>query len=181
MVVVDLSNSKKIEGKLNPSSDTQTHIELYRNFKNIKGIVHTHSNWATSFAQAELPIKCYGTTHADYFYGDIPCTRKLINREIENNYEQNTGKVIVETFVKNNYDYNNIPAVLVSNHGPFVWGSSPQNAVHNAYVLENIAELAYKTKTLNLKILTIDKNLLDKHYLRKHGKNAYYGQSAKRK
>lgn len=174
MVVVDLKTGKVIDGKLRPSSDTDTHLELYRHFKNIGGIVHTHSRWATIFAQAGSPIEAYGTTHADYFYGQIPCTRKMSEAEINGKYEHETGKVIVETFASISHE--EIPAVLVHSHGPFNWGVNPINAVHNAIVLEEIAFMAWHNKALNSEINPIQRELLDKHFLRKHGKNAYYGQ-----
>lgn len=173
MVVTDL-NGKIIEGKLNPSSDLLTHLELYKAFPNIGGVVHTHSTFAVSFAQAGKDLAAYGTTHADTFYGNVPCTRKLTKKEIENNYELNTGKVIVETFANKNYE--GIPAVLVKNHGPFTWGNSPEKAVENALILEEVAKMAFLSESLNNKIKPVDNYLLDKHYNRKHGKNAYYGQ-----
>lgn len=176
MVVVDLLGNI-VEGSLRPSSDTPTHIELYKAFPNIKGVVHTHSRMAVSFAEAGLPIRPFGTTHADYFYGEIPCTRSLSKEEIENGYEKNTGLVIKETFL--NKDPDAIPGVLVKNHGPFTWGTSPNNAVHNAAVLEEVAYMAYYAMTLNPEIKDVDSYLLDKHYFRKHGKNAYYGQEKK--
>ena len=176
MVVVDLLGNI-VEGSLRPSSDTPTHIELYKAFPNIKGVVHTHSRMAVSFAEAGLPIRPFGTTHADYFYGEIPCTRSLSEEEIENGYEKNTGLVIKETFL--NKDPDAIPGVLVKNHGPFTWGTSPNNAVHNAAVLEEVAYMAYYAMTLNTEIKDVDSYLLDKHYFRKHGKNAYYGQEKK--
>jgi L-ribulose-5-phosphate 4-epimerase len=172
LVVVDLEGNI-IEGKLKPSSDTPTHLVLYQHFKNIGGIVHTHSEWATSWAQAGLGIPCYGTTHADYFYGEIPCTRKLKTDEIKHAYEKETGNVIIERFRKKNPD--DIPGVLVNNHGPFSWGVDPDSAVHNAVVMEEVAKIAFRTRILGQE-LPIRKALLDKHYLRKHGKNAYYGQ-----
>ncbi len=172
MVVVDLEGNI-IEGGMSPSSDTPTHLVLYKHFQSIGGIVHTHSEWATSWAQAGMPIPAYGTTHADYFYGDIPCTRKLTNEEIENDYEKNTGIVIVESFKE--LDNNALPGVLVFGHAPFAWGKDADDAVHNAVVLEEVAKMAYKTQVLG-NTTTIDKYLLDKHYLRKHGKDAYYGQ-----
>ncbi len=176
MVVVDLLGNI-VEGSLRPSSDTPTHIELYKAFPNIKGVVHTHSRMAVSFAEAGLPIRPFGTTHADYFYGEIPCTRSLSKEEIENGYEKNTGLVIKEMFL--NKDPDAIPGVLVKNHGPFTWGTSPNNAVHNAAVLEEVAYMAYYAMTLNPEIKDVDSYLLDKHYFRKHGKNAYYGQEKK--
>ncbi len=174
MVVVDLKTGKKIEGELNPSSDTDTHIELYNTFPNIGGVVHTHSRWATTFAQAGKGIPALGTTHADYFYGEIPCTRKMTNREINGKYELETGMVITETFEKINPD--EIPSVLVHSHGPFSWGTDPFNAVHNAVVLEELAFMAWHNFIMNPELPPMQQELLDKHYLRKHGANAYYGQ-----
>jgi L-ribulose-5-phosphate 4-epimerase len=172
MVVVDL-NGNVVEGNLNPSSDTPTHLVLYNAFENIGGVVHTHSSWATSWAQAGKSIPALGTTHADYFYGDIPCTRKLTNEEVEKGYEIGTGNVIVETFEE--LDPDAIPGVIINNHGPFSWGTDAKNAVHNAKVLEEIAKMAYRSLQLNPDA-EIDQYLLDKHYKRKHGKDAYYGQ-----
>jgi len=174
MVVVDLDGNI-VEGKLKPSSDTPTHLVLYKNFPNIGGIVHTHSEWATSFAQAGRSIPCYGTTHADYFYGEIPCTRKMTETEVNTDYETETGNVIVECFKDKNP--NEIPGVLVHSHGPFAWGKDPLDAVHNAVVLEEVAKIAFRSMVLNKNIDPIDNYLLDKHFLRKHGKNAYYGQT----
>jgi len=173
MVVLDLEG-KTVEGKLNPSSDTPTHLELYRNFNNIRGVVHTHSEWATSWAQAGRSIPPFGTTHADYFYGNIPCTRELKIQEIKEAYELETGRVIVKTF--QNLDPDAVHSVLVRGHAPFSWGTSPANAVHNAVVLEYIAKLAFRNIVLGNK-KPIEQYLLDKHYYRKHGKNAYYGQN----
>lgn len=173
MVVVDLDGNV-VEGKWKPSSDTPTHIVLYKNFLNVGGIVHTHSRWATAWAQAGRGIKPYGTTHGDYFYGEIPCTRKMTPQEIAGEYEKETGNVIVETFKDNSAD--DIPAVLVNSHGPFAWGTDPDNAVHNAVVLEELAFMAFHTGALNPGANVMQQELLDKHYLRKHGKNAYYGQ-----
>jgi len=173
MVVVDLEG-KVVEGNYKPSSDTATHVILYKNFEDIGGVVHTHSEWATIWAQSGKPVPPLGTTHADYFYGSIPCTRKLTKAEIESAYEKETGNVIVETF--QNIDPNAIPGVLVNNHGPFSWGKDVHNAVHNAVVMEAVSKMAYYTLNIN-KVTPIDQYLLDKHYLRKHGKNAYYGQS----
>ena len=172
MVVVDLEG-KVVEGKFKPSSDTATHVALYKSFKDIGGIVHTHSEWATIWAQAGKPVPALGTTHADYFYGSIPCTRKLTASEIETSYEKETGNVIVETFAE--LDPNAIPGVLVNNHGPFAWGKDAHDAVHNAVVMEAVSKMAYYTLKIN-DVPSIDQQLLDKHYLRKHGKNAYYGQ-----
>ncbi len=177
MVVVDLEGNL-VEGKWKPSSDTPTHLVLYRNFEELGGIVHTHSRWATSFAQAGKGIPAYGTTHADYFYGDIPCTRKMTPAEITGAYETETGNVIVEAFRgKNAAD---LPAVLVHSHGPFAWGTDPDNAVHNAVVLEELAFMAFHTQALNPEIGMMQQELLDKHYLRKHGENAYYGQQERK-
>jgi len=173
MVIVDL-DGKIIEGKLNPSSDTATHVELYKAFPNIGGIVHTHSRWATSFAQAGKPIEATGTTHADYFYGTIPCTRQMTPAEIAGNYEIETGKVIIETF--RFLDPDLVPAVLFRSHGPFCWGKTPEKAVETAVVLEEVAFMQFHALQLNSDLQPMQKELLDKHFLRKHGKNAYYGQ-----
>ena len=174
MVVVSLATGEKVEGKWKPSSDTDTHVALYNAFPNIGGIVHTHSRWATSWAQAGRGIPAYGTTHGDYFYGEIPCTRKMTPEEIAGRYEHETGNVIIETFEKKSPD--DIPAVLVHSHGPFTWGTDPHNAVHNAVVLEELAFMAFHTEAIQPGKETMQPELLDKHYLRKHGKNAYYGQ-----
>ena len=174
MVVVSLATGEKVEGKWKPSSDTATHVVLYRAFPNIGGIVHTHSRWATSWAQAGRGIPAYGTTHGDYFYGTIPCTRKMTAEEIQGEYEAETGKVIVETFARMGAD--EIPAVLVHSHGPCTWGADPHNAVHNAVVLEELAFMAFHTEALAPGKEAMQQALLDKHYLRKHGKQAYYGQ-----
>ncbi|MCF7480533.1 L-ribulose-5-phosphate 4-epimerase [Vibrio sp. J1-1] len=173
MVVVDLQG-QIVEGELKPSSDTATHLELYRQFPEIGGIVHTHSSYATSWAQAGAAIPAFGTTHADYFYGHIPCARALTQQEIENDYELNTGKVIVETIGAT--DPMAIPGILVREHAPFTWGTNPHNAVHNAVVVEEVAKMAFRTLSINPSTLPIPQTLLDKHYLRKHGKDAYYGQ-----
>lgn len=175
LVVVDLDGTV-VEGDLRPSSDTPTHLALYRAFPDIGGIVHTHSPWATSWAQAGLPLPALGTTHADYFYGEIPCTRELTEREVETNYELETGRVIVETYQKNGLDPTAMPGVLVKNHAPFCWGEDAQQAVHHAVVLEEAAKMAFITYQLNPDARPISQYLLDKHYLRKHGANAYYGQ-----
>ncbi|MEG2583618.1 MAG: L-ribulose-5-phosphate 4-epimerase [Oscillospiraceae bacterium] len=172
MVVVDL-NGKVLEGNLNPSSDLTTHVELYKAFPEIGGVVHTHSTCATSFAQAGIGIPVFGTTHADYFYGEVPVTRIMTDIEISNDYEKNTGKVIVERF--SDISPLEIPSVLVNNHGPFSWGKDSNDAVHNAIVLEEVANLAINTINLGKKS-PINQKLLNKHFLRKHGKNAYYGQ-----
>lgn len=173
MVVVDLDGNV-VEGKWKPSSDTATHIVLYKAFPNIGGVVHTHSRWATSFAQAGMAIPAMGTTQGDYFYGDIPCTRSMTDEEIEGEYEKETGNVIVETF--SGKDSDAIPGVLVYSHGPFAWGTDPMNAVHNAVVMEECAFMDYHALMLNPEHRDMQKALLDKHYLRKHGKDAYYGQ-----
>lgn len=173
MVVMDLEGNK-IEGKYKPSSDTATHIELYKSFPDIGGVVHTHSPWATSWAQAGRSIPCYGTTHADYFYGEIPCLRCLTEEEIEENYEKNTGLLITDYFKTR--DCKAVPAVLCKNHGPFSWGESAYEAVHNAVVLEEVAKMAARCETINPKVQPAPQILQDKHYYRKHGKNAYYGQ-----
>ena len=179
MVVVSLKTGEKVEGDLNPSSDTDTHVVLYNAFPDIGGIVHTHSRWATTFAQAGQGIEALGTTHGDYFYGEIPCTRKMTPEEIGGKYELETGNVIVETF--RDKSANDIPAVLVHSHGPFCWGTSPKNAVHNAVALEELAFMAWHAKMLNPALPPMQQELLDKHYLRKHGANAYYGQGKKTK
>ncbi len=176
MVCVSLATGKVVEGKLKPSSDTDTHLILYRAFPKIGGVVHTHCLFATSWAQACLPLLAYGTTQADYWYGDVPCTRKLSAAEIKTDYEANTGDVIVETFRKLKYDALQHPAVLVASHGPFTWGKDVHDAVHNASVLEFIAKLNSETLRINPKIKPMQPVLLDKHYLRKHGPKATYGQ-----
>ncbi|SFR98929.1 L-ribulose-5-phosphate 4-epimerase [Anaeromicropila populeti] len=175
MVVVDF-DGKVVEGNYKPSSDTATHIVLYKNYPDIGGVVHTHSTWAVTFAQAGMPIPALGTTHADYFYGDIPCTRDLTQQEIEEAYELNTGNVIVETIGTCNPMA--IPAIVVKNHGPFAWGKTPAGSVYNAVVMDKVAEMAYKTMTLNPNVSRVQQFLLDKHYNRKHGANAYYGQGS---
>lgn len=174
MVLVDINTGEKVEGKYNPSSDTDTHAELYRSFKNIGGIVHTHSRWATIFSQSGKGIPALGTTHGDYFYGEIPCTRKMTPEEIAGEYELETGRVIVETFKDKAPE--DIPAVLVHSHGPFTWGTDGLNAVHSAVVLEELAFMAWHNLMLDGGIPSMQQELLDKHYLRKHGANAYYGQ-----
>ena len=179
LVVVSLADGQVVEGKLKPSSDTPTHLVLYRNFKEIGGVVHTHSLYATSWAQAGKPLLAYGTTQADYWYGDVPCTRLLKPAEIKQDYEANTGEVIAETFRKQKLDPTQHPAVLVASHGPFTWGQDVQDAVHNASVLEFIARLNSETLRINPRARPMQSALLDKHFLRKHGVNAYYGQTGK--
>ncbi|MGD8117068.1 L-ribulose-5-phosphate 4-epimerase [Vibrio sp. Hep-1b-8] len=174
MVVVDLQG-KVVEGRLKPSSDTATHIEIYKAFQEVGGVVHTHSRSATIWAQAGIDIPALGTTHADYFYGDIPCTRKLSHDEIAGAYEQNTGLVIIEEFEKRGIKPMAVPSVIVAGHAPFSWGKNSDDAVHNAVVLEEISAMALATRSLNSGI-KIQPELSDKHYLRKHGDNAYYGQ-----
>lgn len=176
MVVVDL-DGKVVEGDLNPSSDTPTHLVLYKAFKNIKGIVHTHSPWAVSFAQAGIVIPAAGTTQGDYFYGDVPVTRRMTEKEIAGEYEKETGNVIVETFNNANINPDYMPGVLVNDHGPFTWGTDPKNAVHNSVVLEEVSKMTYHSLQLNPENIRMDKCLLDKHFYRKHGENAYYGQN----
>lgn len=174
MVVVDLEGNI-VEGELNPSSDTATHLELYKNFAGIGGVVHTHSPTATSWAQAGREIPCFGTTHADYFYGGIPCTRMMTRKEVELDYEQNTGRVIVESFKDKDYKYT--PGVLVAGHGPFTWGTDSALAVYNSVVLEEVAKMALNTLQVKGEMKGIPDYLLNKHFYRKHGKKAYYGQN----
>lgn len=175
MVVVDLEGNK-VEGRYDPSSDTPTHTELYNRFPQIGGIVHTHSAWATSWAQAGRDIPCYGTTHADYFYGAIPCVRNLTKEEIAEAYEKNTGVVIADEFERQKIDHTAVPAVLCRNHGVFAWGKDAAEAVHNAVVTEEVAKMAARSEFLNPDIKPAPQELQDKHYYRKHGENAYYGQ-----
>ena len=180
MVVMNL-NGEKVEGKLNPSSDTPTHLELYRKFDNIGGIVHTHSSWACSWAQTGRDVNAYGTTHADFANGAVPCARGLTKQEVEGEYELNTGKVIVEEFAKRGISPEECPAVLVHRHGPFTWGKDFFKAVENALILEEVCKMAYRTESIaslgDNSGIGIEQYLLDKHYQRKHGKNAYYGQN----
>ena len=175
MVVVNVQTGKVVEGRWKPASDTATHLELYRAFPKIGGITHTHSANAVAFAQAGMPIPALGTTHADYFYGDVPCVRELTEQEVKEAYEANTGKVIVETLNQSDTDIMAIPAILVKNHGPFTWGKNAAESVYHAVVLETIAEMAMKTIQLNPQS-ELKQYVLDKHYFRKHGKDAYYGQ-----
>ncbi|MBJ6360477.1 L-ribulose-5-phosphate 4-epimerase [Paenibacillus sp. MAHUQ-46] len=177
MVVVDLEG-RVVEGDYRPSSDTATHVVLYKSFENIGGVVHTHSPWATSFAQAGRGVLPLGTTHGDYFYGEVPCTRPMTEEEIKGAYELETGNVIVETFRERQIDPNLVPSVLVNSHAPFCWGKDPGNAVHNAVVLEEVAKMMLHTVQLNPQVNAMSQHLLDRHYLRKHGANAYYGQKS---
>ncbi|MBP5309185.1 MAG: L-ribulose-5-phosphate 4-epimerase [Lachnospiraceae bacterium] len=176
MVVMDLDGNK-VEGDFNPSSDTPTHLELYKAFNEIGGVVHTHSSYATSFAQAGRDIPCYGTTHADYIYGSVPCLRCLTKGEIEDAYESNTGHLIVNEFIRRDLDVTAVPACLCKNHGPFIWGKDCHEAVHNAVVLEEVAKMAMWTELINPQVKEAPQELMDKHYYRKHGAGAYYGQN----
>lgn len=176
MVVVELASGKKLEGALNPSSDTPTHLELYKAFEEIGGIVHTHSRWATVFAQLGRGIPALGTTHGDYYYGEIPCTRKMTAQEIDGCYEKETGTAIIERF--DDLSTADMSAVLVHSHGPFAWGNDPYHAVHNAVVLEEVAFMAWHDLMMNPSLPPMQQELLDKHYLRKHGPDAYYGQGS---
>lgn len=176
MVVVDLASGKVVEGDKKPSSDTPTHLALYRRFAGIGGIVHTHSRHATIWSQAGRDLPAWGTTHADYFYGAIPCTRRMTSAEIHGEYERETGEVIIETFAQRDIDPLQIPAVLVHSHGPFAWGANAADAVHNAVVLEECAYMGLFSRQLTPELPDMQADLLDKHYLRKHGKHAYYGQ-----
>lgn len=175
MVVVDFDGNK-VEGDLNPSTDTPTHAYLYKCWDNIGGVIHTHSSYATSWAQAGRGIPCYGTTHADYFYGEIPCLRTLTGEEINEGYEKNTGVLIVSEFARLKKDNIAVPGALCKNHGPFAWGRDPMEAVHNAVVMEEVAKMAYRAELINPKAAPAPQELQDKHYYRKHGANAYYGQ-----
>ncbi len=176
MVVLDLDGNV-VEGKYRPSSDTATHIELYKKYPEIGGVVHTHSPWATSWAQASREIPCYGTTHADYFYGTIPCARNLTKEEIDAGYEKNTGTVIIETFENLGINPMYTPGVLCANHGPFTWGKDAHEAVHNSVVLEEVAKMAAQAEVINPKLKLAPQEMQDKHFFRKHGANAYYGQN----
>ncbi len=176
MVVMDLEGNK-VEGKYKPSSDTATHLEIYKAFPEVGGVVHTHSSYATSWAQAGRSIPCYGTTHADYMYGEIPCVRCLTKEEIDGAYEENTGLLIVNEFKRMGKDALSVPAVLCKNHGPFSWGKDAHEAVHNAVVLEEVSKMAYRAEVINARIQPAPQELQDKHYYRKHGANAYYGQN----
>lgn len=178
MVVMDL-NGNRVEGRYKPSSDTPTHLEIYKAFPSVGGVVHTHSSYATSWAQAGRSIPCYGTTHADYMYGEIPCVRCLTKEEIEGAYEENTGHLIVNEFNRMGKDPMAVPAVLCKNHGPFAWGKDAHEAVHNAVVLEEVAKMAARCEMINPQVKPAPQDLQDKHYFRKHGANAYYGQGNK--
>ena len=176
IVLVSLETGERVEGRLKPSSDTPTHIELYRAFPQLGGIVHTHSTHAVAFAQARRDLPAFGTTHADYFYGPVPCTRELTPEEIDEDYEKNTGKVIVETFKARGIDPLYVPGVLCASHGPFTWGKDAAQAVYHAVVLEEVARMAILTLTIDPSALPAPQHVLDKHFMRKHGPNAYYGQ-----
>jgi len=176
MVVISLESGERVEGNLNPSSDTKTHLELYKAFPQIGGIVHTHSTNAVAWAQAGRDIPCYGTTHADYFYGSVPCTRHLTQEELDEDYEKGTGSVIIETFRERNIDPMAVPAVICRSHGPFTWGKDPAQAVYHAGVLEEVAKMAILTCQIDSNAQCAPQRILDKHYFRKHGANAYYGQ-----
>ena len=176
MVVVSLETGERVEGRYKPSSDTPTHAALYKAFPNIGGVVHTHSRWATSFAQAGRGIPAFGTTQGDYFYGEIPCTRLMTAEEIHGEYELETGNVIIETYKERGINPDYVPPCLVHSHGPFAWGTDPMNAVHNSVVLEEVAFMAFHAMALTPGLPPMQQELLDKHYLRKHGPNAYYGQ-----
>lgn len=173
IVLVDMDNNV-VDSGYNPSSDTKTHLVLYKNFPKIGGVAHTHSTYATAWAQAQKPIPCLGTTHADYVCGDIPCTGLITDEQIRGDYEEETGKLIVEWF--RNLSYETVPMALVAAHGPFTWGESPEEAVHNSVILEELAKMAFFTVSINNSVTGIDKTLIDKHFFRKHGNNAYYGQ-----
>lgn len=176
MVVLDLETGERVEGNLNPSSDTKTHLELYRAYPELGGVVHTHSPYATAWAQAGMDIPCYGTTHADYFYGSIPCVRHLTREELDEDYEKNTGKAIIETFDQRNLNPMEMPGAICFSHGPFTWGKDPAQAAYHAVVLEAVAKMALLTRQLNPASAPAPQYLQDKHYQRKHGPKAYYGQ-----
>lgn len=176
MVVVDLEGNL-IEGTLNPSSDTATHLVIYKNFKSVRSVVHTHSTWATIWSQSGLDLPALGTTHADTFYGEVPCARFLSQEEIDSGYEENTGRLIIETFKERGLDPLAVPGVLLNGHGPFTWGETAGEAVLNALVLEEISKIAYHTRNLNPASYRLPQRVLDKHYFRKHGEDAYYGQN----
>ena len=178
MVVMDLLGNK-VEGDLNPSSDTKTHIELYKAFPQLGGIAHTHSAYAVAWAQANRDIPCYGTTHADYFYGSVPCSRNLTEEEIEADYEGNTGRVIVEAFKDRGIDPKNVPAVICAHHGPFTWGKDAAQSVYHAVVLEEVAKMAMFTEQIRPSAAPAPQCIQDKHFMRKHGPKAYYGQNEK--
>lgn len=175
LVVVDMEG-KVVQGDYKPSSDLATHLVLYAEFPACGGVVHTHSRMAASWAQAERDVPAMGTTHADYFFGDIPCTRRMTKEEIQESYEHNTGEVIIDVFRKRGIDPAAVPGVLVASHGPFTWGKTPEEAVHNSVVLEEVSAMAYQAEMLNPEHPGMQQDLLDKHYYRKHGANAYYGQ-----
>ena len=176
LVVLSLEDGKVAEGSLNPSSDTKTHLELYRAFPELGGIVHTHSPYAVGWAQAGMDIPCYGTTHADYFYGPVPCARSLTPQEVEEGYEKNTGAVIIETFRERRLNPVHVPGVICRNHGPFAWGKDADQAVYHAVVLEEVAKMALFTLQVNPNAQPAPQHVKDKHFMRKHGPNAYYGQ-----
>ena len=176
LAVVELESGKTVEGTLNPSSDTKTHLELYKAFPKIGGIVHTHSPYAVAWAQAGRDIPCYGTTHADCFYGSVPCTRHLTREELDDDYEKGTGTVIIETFLSRGIDPESVPAAICRSHGPFAWGKDPAQAVYHAGVLEEVAKMAMLTLSIDPAADPVPQRILDKHYFRKHGANAYYGQ-----
>ena len=178
MVAVDLESGRVVEGSLNPSSDTRTHLELYRAFPALGGVVHTHSPAAVAWAQAGRDIPCYGTTHADYFYGPVPCARQLTQAEIDEDYEKNTGAVIAETFRARGLDPAQVPGVICSSHGPFTWGTDAAQAVYHAVVLEEVAKMAILTREVDPSAAPAPRRVQDKHFLRKHGPNAYYGQNS---
>ena len=176
LVVIDLETGRTVEGDLNPSSDTKTHLELYKAFPALGGVVHTHSTYAVAWAQAGRDIPCYGTTHADYFYGAVPCARHLTKEELDEDYEKNTGKIIIDTFTDRGIDPVAVPGVICHSHGPFTWGKDAAQAVYHAVVLEEVAKMALLTRQVDSDAAPAPQYLQDKHYMRKHGPNAYYGQ-----